>query len=178
MSVVSGQIAAWTNILYSVNSVQTPFTIPFNFPDKQSGPLSILTYTNGTGSLQFDTIYAPVPIVLAATTLTIDLTSLTDPDNVAANFARVRELIVYNPATSAGFDIKIEQGASNPWAFVPAAAAPAFARYGGGYYRLSDPTSTGAGNGNVVGGASKTIKFDSGANTVVFWLLILGTSVA
>jgi hypothetical protein len=179
MAVISGTIGAYTNnLLFTFPSLQTANQFKIGFPDVLGGPLSSVSYTNGTGSSQVDLIYWPDPITLAATTQTIDLTSLTDPSGAAVNFARVRELLIYNPTATAGFDIKVEQGASNPWAFVPPSTSPQIVRYGGGLYRISDPISTGGGNGNVVGGASKTIKFDSGANTVTFWVLALGGSAA
>jgi hypothetical protein len=142
-----------------------------------SVPLASITYANGTGAGAVDLMYEAA-ISLASTTLTIDLTSLTAPDGSAVNFARIRELYVLNYSATAGFDLLVEQGATNPWAYVPATANAFKCAANGGQYYLRDLNSTGAGNGLVTGGSSKTIKFDSGAHTVTFYLLLLGTSVA
>jgi len=140
-------------------------------------PAATTNYTNGTGSLQVDTIHAK-PYLLSAATTQIDLTSLLDLFGGTANFARVREFVVFNPDTTSTHDVKIYQGASNPWVMVPTSGSPAWARNNGGLYNLSDPVSTGSSNGNVTSGTSKTIIFDPGANTITVWILILGGSVA
>jgi hypothetical protein len=159
--------AAFTQVVSS--GVIVPYQIPANI----TGSLS---YTNGTASNQVDTLYAK-SITLVATTQTIDLTSLTDPAGNAISFARVREFWVINTATTASFDLKVESGASNGWAPLPPSTTPLFARYSGNL-RISDPVSTGASNGNVTSGTSKTITFDSGANTITFYVLIVGGSAA
>jgi hypothetical protein len=167
--VVVGQVtfnAAFTEQATSLAPFQIPATISSN-----------LSYANGTASSQVDTIYAKT-ITLVATTQTIDLTSLTDPAGNSINFARVREFIVINQATTAGFDLKVEAGASNPVIFIPPVANFLSCRNNGGTLRVSDPVSTGSGNGNVVTSTTKTITFDSGANTITFLVLIVGGSAA
>jgi hypothetical protein len=168
--VIAGNVtfnAAFTEAVSS--GVIVPFSVPATISQN-------LGYTNGTASNQVDTLYAK-QLTLAGATTTIDLTSLTDPAGVSVNFARVRELIVVNTATTAGFDVKVEAGASNGWAPLPTSADPLTARYGGSI-RLSDPVSTGASNGNVTSGTSKTITFDPGANTCIINVLIVGGSAA
>jgi hypothetical protein len=140
-------------------------------------PLASITYSNGTGAGQVDLIYEAA-ISLASTTQTFDLTSLLAPDGSAVNFARVRELYIINYTPTAGFDLIVEQGASNGFAFVPASTAPYKCFANGGQYMLRDPNSSGASTGLFTSGTSKTIKVDSGAHTVTFYILILGTSVA
>lgn len=154
-------------------AVSAGVIVPYQVPATISSNLS---YANGTGSGQVDTLYAKA-LTLSGATTTIDLTSLTDPAGVSINFARVRELIVVNTATTAGYDVKVESGASNGWSVLPPSSAPVYARYGG-ILRISDPTSTGGGNGNVVGSTSKTITFDPGSNTVTINVLIVGGSAA
>jgi hypothetical protein len=166
--VVNGQVtfnAAFTEQATAIGTFSIPATVSSN-----------LSYANGTASNQVDTIYAKT-VTLAATTQTIDLTSLTDPAGNSINFARVRELIVVNTSTAAGFDLKVEAGASNGVAFLPPAANFLLARYNGSL-RVSDPVSTGSGNGNVITSSTKTITFDAGANTVTFLVLIVGGSAA
>lgn len=139
--------------------------------------LASINYSNGTGAGQTDLMYESQQ-TLASTTLTIDLTSLTDPFGGAINFARVRELFVLNYTATAGFDLIVEQGASNGFAFVPPSANAYKCFANGGCYWLRDPNTSGASVGLFTSGSSKTIKFDSGAHTVTFYILILGTSVA
>lgn len=174
---ITGTIVTYSTFGEFVSNVVTPYSIPFSIPGAQGSAASSVNYTNGTGALQLDTCYSLLGS-LASTTLTIDFTSLTDPNGNAINFARIREFLLYVTSTTAGFDLKVEQGASNGWAFVPPSTAPQIVRANGGFYRISDPNSTGAGNGNVVGASSKTVKFDSGSNTVTFLFLAVGTSVA
>lgn len=168
--VVAGNVtfnAAFTETVSSgvIQTYSVPATISSN-----------LSYANGTASNQIDTIYAKA-LTLSGATTTIDLTSLTDPAGNSANFARVREFIVVNTSTTAGFDVKVEAGASNGWSVLPPSTSPVYARYSG-ILRISDPVSTGSGNGNVVGSTSKTVTFDPGANTVIINVLIVGGSAA
>ena len=139
---------------------------------------SSVQYTNGTGSLQIDTPYCKPIALVASTPQTFNLTSLTDLDGNSIDFARVREFIVFNPTATAGYDCKIYQGASNPWVQVPPSTSPGYARYGGGLYNLSDPTSTGAGNGNVVSGTNCEFTLDPGTNSFTVYLACFGGSVA
>lgn len=138
---------------------------------------ALLSYTNGTGPLQIDGLYAG-PLTLAAATTTLDLTSLAGLGGESLDFARVRELILFNPDSTPGHDVKIYQGTSNGRAQLPASSNPLYAREVNGSVRLSDPNSTGGGNGNVTGGSSKTITLDPGAHTVTVYLIVAGGSAA
>jgi hypothetical protein len=100
-----------------------------------------LTFNNGTGTTLIDTVYAK-PLLLSGATTTVDFTSFSDPGNASCSLARSRLFMVYNPAVTAGYDVKIEQGGSNGWAVVPPSSSPAYARYGGGIYLLVDSPST------------------------------------
>lgn len=166
--VVSGTVtfnASFTETATAIGTYQIPAVLSSN-----------LSYANGTASNQVDTIYAKT-LTLSGATTTIDLTSLTDPAGNSINFARVREFIVVNTATTAGYDVKVEAGASNGWAVLPPSTSPVYARYSG-TLRISDPVSTGGSNGNVVGSSSKTITFDPGSNTVIIYVLAVGGSAA
>jgi hypothetical protein len=136
-----------------------------------------LNFTNGTGSGQVDTIYAK-PLVLAAATTTVDLTSVTDLGLASVSFARSRLFMVFNPDIVSTHDVKVSQGASNGWAPLGVAANSQWARNNGGFLLLVDPVSTGAGNGNVITSTSKTVLFDPGANTVTVFVICAGGSVA
>jgi hypothetical protein len=121
------------------------------------------TYSSGTGSGQADTPYAAQLTLVASTPQTIDLTALKDPAGNAINFARVREFIVQNTATTAGYDCKVYAGTTNPVAWLPPSASAIYCRYGS-VIRISDKVSTGAGNGNIVGATAKSVTFDPGSN--------------
>ena len=137
----------------------------------------ILNYTNGTGSNQVDTCYAAKLTLVASTPQTIDLSTLTDPAGNAVTFARAREFVIQNTATTAGYDVLISQGAANGWVGVPLTGTIP-CRYGS-VVRISDPVSTGASNGNYSDSTHKTIKFDPGSNgPIVIYLWIIGGSAA
>lgn len=141
-------------------------------------PGAKLTYTSGTGANQMDSLYWR-PITLAASTpQTFNLQSIVGLGGESLVFARVRELILYNPTTTSGADCKLYQGASNPWAIAPPSTAPLWARANGGLARISDPSSTGAGVGNVVTSTSCEITLDPGANAMTVYLLVGGGSAA
>ena len=170
--VVTGTVNMTANFTEaSPSGALTSYSIPANV-------LAGYTYTNGTATGQVDTIYAKT-LTLSGATTTLNLNSgLTDPAGNSVVFARVREFIITNTATTASYDVKVEAGASNGWAVLPPSTAPVYARYGGGSIRISDPTSTGGGNGNVVSSSSCNITLDPGANTVTVNILIVGGSAA
>jgi hypothetical protein len=170
----TGQVVVGTVTFNASFTEQATSNVTYQIPVTSSLNVS---YGNGTASGQIDTIFAKT-FSLASTTQTLDLTTLTDPAGNAITFARVREFIVVNTSTAPGQDLQVYSGASNGWSPIGAVTAtPTFARYSGSY-RLSDPTSTGSGNGNVVGSTSKTVTFNSGSNTVTFYVIIVGGSAA
>lgn len=135
-------------------------------------------YANGTGSAQIDTLYAKQITLVASTPQTLDLTTVTDPAGNSANFARVREAIFQNVTTTASYDVKVSAGASNGVIFLPPSSSPLFCRYGS-TLRISDKVSTGSGNGNVVGGTTKTVTLDPGTNgPIIINVIIAGGSSA
>ncbi len=136
-----------------------------------------LTFTYGTGSNQVDLLYAK-PLVLAATTTTVDFTSVTDLGGGSIVFARSRLFFVYNPDATAGHDVGVYHGASNGWAQLPASTNPLYARNNGGFVLLVDPVSTGGGNGNVITGSSKNVVLDPSANTITVFVIMAGGSAA
>jgi hypothetical protein len=167
--VITGTVSLNFSFVEAVTGV-TNYSIPATIS-------SNLSYANGTGSNAVDTLYAKQIALVASTPQTIDLTSLTDPAGNSINFARVREFIVQNTSSTAGNDVKVEAGASNGWSVLPPSSNPLYARYSG-TLRISDPVSTGGGNGNVVSGASKTITFDPGSANTTINVVIVGGSAA
>lgn len=176
MGVVSGSIELNVNLQDVVSS---GYVNPVTFPAQLQSPAipgMKLNYTSGTGALQLDGLYFK-PITLTGTQ-TLDLSALTGIGGESITANRAREVILYNPDATSGHDVKLYQGASNPWAPAPTSANPLIARAGGGMARISDPNGAGAGVGNVITGASKTIILDTGANAITFYLLIGTSSVA
>ena len=156
-----------------VEHVATGVITPYDIPAAISANLG---YATGTASGQVDTIYSKA-VSLASTTLALDLTTLLDPAGIPITFARVREFIVVVTSVTASFDLKVYAGASSGVVFLPVVANFLPVRYSGSL-RLSDPTSTGAGNGNCVDGTHKNLVLDSGSNTVTAYILIVGGSAA
>jgi hypothetical protein len=161
---------------YVTSGVISPETLPaaLSALGQASGSLS---FTNGTASLQVDTLYAK-PLVLSGTTTTVDFTSVTDPGGASVTFARSRLFFVYNPDTNSTHDVGVYHGASNGWAQLPASGNPLYARNNGGFILLVDPLSTGSATGNVITSTSKTVTFDPGANTVTIYVIMVGGSAA
>jgi hypothetical protein len=136
-----------------------------------------VSYTNGTGAQQVDTIYGSKQTLTASTPVTLDLTSLTDPAGVSITFARVREFIVQVTDTTAAHSVAVEQGASNGVVFLNSSAINVQPK--GGMISLRDPQSTGGSSsvGWYVDSTHKTVKLDPGSNTVTgVNILIVGTS--
>ena len=136
-----------------------------------------VAYTNGTGIRAVDTIYGK-QLTLAATTTTLDLTSLTDPAGNTVNFARVREFSVQVVTPTVGYSVSIYKGASNGWSFLPASTGPIIVQPNGGMFGMSDATSTGGSAGYLVSGSSKMVVLDPGSNTIIINIIIVGGSAA
>lgn len=134
------------------------------------------SYTNATtGALTVDQIHAKV-YTLAASATTIDLTSLLDLNGAAMNFTRVRDFIVVNNDTTVSHVVKVSQGASNGWSFLPPAANFLTCCALGGVIWLHDPQSSLSTNGMITDGTHKTILLDPGAFTINLSVLIVGGS--
>jgi hypothetical protein len=140
-------------------------------------PGATLNYTNGTNALQVDQLYGKA-ITLNATNSTIDLTSLPLIDGTTAAGGRVRELILFNPDANAAHLVKLYAGASNGASFLPPVASYLSVPGNNGSVRLSDPNSTGAGNGFYVDNTHKNLVVDTGSNNVTFYLAMGLSSLA
>lgn len=145
-----------------------------------------INYANGTGAGQIDLLYGKV-LNLAGSATTLDLTSLTDLNGAAINFARVRELVIVNQAITAGFIVTIGAAASNAWStgalgtatstsiLQPSVTTPA-QLLGLSMFRWSDPFTVGASTGGYVDSTHKALKLDPGANTINISIIIAGCS--
>lgn len=157
-------------------------TVGLNTNNVNASIVTSISYANGTGVGQVDTIYAR-SLTLAGTTTTLDLTNLTDPVGNTISFARVREFIVTNADTTAAHTVKVSGAASNGVTFLPINTAPLTLQAQGtgtvpGAIAISDPNGTGASNGNYVDATHKNILLDPSANTVTISILIVGGSAA
>ncbi len=150
---------------------QIPATINVNF-----------TYANASsGAGNVDQLYAATLSLTANSPQVISLANLVDVGGNTINMARVREFVVTAQSTTAGQKCGISGGTTNGWAPLPPIATPAYVYAGAtGFtasYRLSDPVSTGSGNGNVVGAGSLNVSFDPGVNSQTIKVQIMGCSV-
>lgn len=137
-------------------------------------------YINSTGvAYGVDQLYA-AQITLASTSQTIHFETATahDPGGNTLAMLRIRELVIQNLATTAGFDLTVEASASNGVTWLPVAANTPPICYAGGLLRFSDPISIGGGVGQVVGATTDGITFVSASHTVTFNIVALGCSVA
>lgn len=167
---ISGQVVFSVNFQELVSS---GVLVPYDIPEQISGNVA---YTNGVGSGQVNTIYAAI-ISFTGSPVAINLQSLVDPDGISINFARIREFIPINGATTPGFNLQAYAASSNGWSVIPPVANPLTIPYSAGI-RIYDPISTGTGNGNVVTPTSCNIVLNPGANTFTGYLLAVGGSSA
>jgi hypothetical protein len=128
------------------------------------------TYGTGTGAGQVDGIHCKT-YSLVATSTTLDLTAMTDPNGatITCTTGRVREFILQN--TSA-FPIILGNAAATQWAGMLTVTTGTLTVPPGGIQHFSDPTTVGASAGAYVDATHKSLKIDAGANTVSFNLLI------
>lgn len=158
-------------------------TISSGVVTTQSLPASItqgLSYSSGTGPGQCDLLYSK-QLSLAGSATTLDLTSLADLAGSSYSFARVRELIITNLASTGGYTLTIGSASASAWTgFLGTASATAVIHpgtsAGGNTHRWSDYYNTGSTSGAVTGASSKLLKLDPGANTFSVNIIILGCS--
>lgn len=175
---VSGTLSLTATFSEYVTSSITPYTIAETLSAFGVNAPATLQFNNGTASGQINLLYA-APLSLAGSPQTLNLQSCTDPGGGSIVFARVRFFMVYNAAATAGYDLKIYPGATNPWAVLPGSSSnPNWARYGGGIFMKVDYTSTGSSNGDVVTSGSCQVTCDPGANTFTAYVLVAGGTAA
>jgi hypothetical protein len=155
--------------------VQAQASLPsINLPTTVSIPADLpkldKVYSAGTGANQVDGCHSKT-YSLVATTTTLDLTALTDPNgaSITCTTGRVREFWIQNTSS---YSLIVGNAASNAWTGCLSSTGtitiPA-----GGYFHFSDATSVGSGVGAVVDATHKNLKLDAGANTVTFNVLLL-----
>lgn len=168
--------ASFTEIIPTTAGIITQLNLPVAINQ-------LLSYGNGTATGQVDLIYGKT-LALAATPTTLDLTSLTDLNGAALNFARIRELIIVNLAVTAGYTLIIGGAGSNAWdtgvlssTTYTATLQPSVGQtVGNATLHWSDPWSVGATTGGYVGASHKLLKLDPSANTLNAYVLLVGCS--
>jgi hypothetical protein len=143
-------------------------------------PLQSVTYqTTGTAAGEINLITSIAITLTASTPQTFNLTSsFTDLFGGSCNYARVREFWLANPSATAGYNTTLYAAASNGWSMLPPSTAPLTCFANGGTIRLSDPQSTGAGNGQVTSGSSCEFTLNPGSNGQTVYLLLCGGTAA
>ncbi len=143
-----------------------------------------ITYGNGTGSGQYDMLYAE-KLTLAGTPTTLDLQSLTDLNGAALNFLRIREFIIQSQATTAAYTLTVGGAGAGAWlgffgtttsTLVMPTNVGATSNFA--TMQLSDPYTVGATTGAYVGASSHLLKLDPGANTFTIYIILAGCSAA
>lgn len=173
---VSGNVQLTTSFTETITSgvVQTQ-----NLP---AGISQALNYTSGTGAGQINLIYAK-QLTLNATPTTLDLTNLADLTGSSYSFARVREIIIANLASTGGQTLTIGSsggvgsGFSGFWgtsATITVHPATASAVGSANIVRFADPFNTSSTSGAVVGASNKNILLNPGANSFSVNVIILG----
>jgi hypothetical protein len=166
-------------------NVQIAYAVPSGIAVGQSLqiPLSLhATINPGTGAGQCDRLYA-VTLSLAAAAQTVLLQNFTDIlGNTGQSMAKIRLIAWRNQSTTDGQIVSVGNAATHPFAGMAAAGAivfayPTYAPGTGtnfdGFTLWTAPTSSGM----PVTSTTNQLMIDPGANTMLFDLIIAGTSV-
>lgn len=166
---VSGTITLNTTLNDTVASggaVLTTYTVPVNVTHSQA-------YATGSSANQVANI-ATAGGSAAATPANVDIRALTALDGTSTSaWTVVREVIIYNDSTSAGFILNYVLDASNAFtAFMTGTLTgvklgiPA-----GSCLRLFRPLDSA---GWTVGSSARIISLDPGANTIAYRVVVAG----
>lgn len=144
-----------------------------------------LSYTNGTGANQVNTIYAK-QLTLSAAATTVDFLSALDMNGSSTSFARIRELIVQNIGSA---DCRVYANSTSGVAWLPSGSTSAlFARAAttassitstsamGGIVKISDPQSATSLTGNLITASGSKVVFDPGANSTTINVIVVGAN--
>lgn len=133
--------------------------------------------TAGTATGECDTIFGKPLTFVASTPQTFDMQSMTDPVGNSIVFARVREFVVQNTSTTAGYNLTLYSTSSDGWPFIPPVANE-ITIPPGGMFVLRDPISSGSGVGLVVTSTTYGFTLNPGSNAITANILIAGGSAA
>lgn len=136
-------------------------------------------YTLGTAAGQLNLV-AISSGSAAASPVSIDLTSLTDPSGAAVNFAKIRAALILNDSTTDGSFLLLDNTVTNGWGSpfnnittaklkIPAGATVNGTNYPG-FFMICGPNTTGL----TVDSTHKIVSLDPGANTIPYRILWLG----
>lgn len=142
-------------------------------------------YGSGTGANQVDRMYTFSGTIAASTPLVIDLTSFTDPLTGATGqaMARARHIQVQNLETNDTHVLLMGYATTTANAWTGLLSNPGQINIrpgtlnntllGPGVFQADAPSVTGW----LVGGSSKLLQFDPGANAILVKIIITGCSV-
>jgi hypothetical protein len=132
-----------------------------------SSPISV---TDGNGTNQYAKMASGRLTLAISTPQEIDLTAVASALG-SVNFATVKLFYVYNEDTTAGREVTIGGGATNPWIAPFGGTTPTVKAQASSPLVLARQLGTGW----TVSGAAKTVKFDPGANAQNVRFVICGT---
>ncbi len=128
------------------------------------------SFADGTGVDQIKAIWTDQR-TLAATTETLDLAGgLTDRFGGTITFTKIKYILVHNRNTTAGHTLKIGGNASNAFLLFTD-ATDKYTLGPGGTFCVIEPSAAGLA---VTAATGDILKFDAGANTIVYDIMIAG----
>jgi len=135
---------------------------------------AIIQIASGTGINQCNQVWGKTA-TLAATTVTYDLTALTGSAGETKAFSKVKLLCIFNNDTVAGHDLVCFDAAATAWQAplddaTATVTVPGGCSAGGTPLLLANMTAAGW----TVDGSHKSLKLNSGANSVSYTILIAG----
>lgn len=152
-------------ISFNVSDVDPTNTIAANGDAMQIQETQKLNY----GAVPLPTIgfQWSLETTLVSTSTTLDLTALPGPRGSVVSFASIRQIYIFNEATTTLFTLAAG-GAANPW--TPSGFT--------GTWTIQMQSRFYAETGDiawVVDGTHKTLKIDSGAHTIKFKIILVGS---
>lgn len=129
--------------------------------------------TNGTGAIDTaDKVWSDTR-TLAATTEELDLAgSLTDAWGATLTFARIKCIFIHNTTTTVGYTLTVGGAASNAFPLF-ADTTDKYAIGPDGKFLIWEPSAAAKA---VTAGTGDKLKFDSGANSVTYKIIIIGST--
>ncbi len=132
------------------------------------------TIANGTGKDQADWIWHDTRTAAGAVD-DIDLNAtLSDAFGVSLDLVKVKGIFIQNTDETVGYDLAIGAAVATPLGgWVSDAASDELVIGAGGFFALWNPSAAGYACGAA---ASDILRVDPGANTIIYNIVIVGTS--
>ena len=163
-SVTPGITLSDVNTLANGQVIQSTTKLPYGY-----APIS---FANGTAAQQVSVQWSDTRTYVASTPVTYDLTALTSASTNTGNatFAKIKVMGIYNNETTAGHDITVSGGASNPFVGPLGGTTPTYTIKAGTAWVFYDISTAGA----TVDGTHKSIKIDPGSNNCSVSVMFAG----